>query len=271
MRLGIAVNFPHKSPEEWACKHKESGLGAVVFPCDYRADTAVIDAYVKAAAEHDLVIAEVGCWSNPVSPDTEIRNNAVNFCKHQLELAEYVKARCCVNIAGSASKIWDGGYADNYSQENYEKTVATVQKIIDSVNPSNTCYTLEPMPNMFPDSPETYIQIIKDIDRKGFGVHMDAVNMISSPRRYFNNREFVNRCFELLGDKIVSCHLKDCLLEHKLTVSIVETECGKGGFDIPNYLAAIDKASENMPVIIEHLSDIDEYMQAIAYVRNIYG
>ena len=29
MRLGIAVALPHETPEEWAKKHKDMGLGRV--------------------------------------------------------------------------------------------------------------------------------------------------------------------------------------------------------------------------------------------------
>ena len=42
MNLGIAMTLPHSSPEEWARKHKEMGLSAVVFPLDYKAVTAQI-------------------------------------------------------------------------------------------------------------------------------------------------------------------------------------------------------------------------------------
>ena len=64
MKLGIACNLSHSSPEEWATKHKALGLSAVVFPCLYTDDTKKIDEYVKACKEFDLHIAEVGAWKN---------------------------------------------------------------------------------------------------------------------------------------------------------------------------------------------------------------
>jgi sugar phosphate isomerase/epimerase len=63
------------------------------------ADAETVDAY--AAASADVVIAEIGAWSNPLSPDERTRATALKLCKRRLELADRVRARCCVNIARS--------------------------------------------------------------------------------------------------------------------------------------------------------------------------
>ena len=54
MRLGISYQFAHKTPEEWGKKHREAGLGAVVFPVDWTADVKTINAYSLAAKETTL-------------------------------------------------------------------------------------------------------------------------------------------------------------------------------------------------------------------------
>ena len=161
MNIGIAINLPHSSAEDWACKHKELGLSSVVFPLDYRASVAQIDSYVSAAKYAGLKIAEVGAWSNVLSSDFSKRSENLNFCIKQLELAEYIGASCCVNIAGTEGDVWDGSYASNYSERIYEETILSVQKIIDSVNPKSTRYTLEPMPHMIPDSPSDISTLAK--------------------------------------------------------------------------------------------------------------
>ncbi len=267
MKLGIAMNIPHSTPEEWAKKHSEIGLEAVVFPCGHTEKVSVIDAYKAAADRYNITIAEVGAWCNPMYGEDSEEN--IDNCIKQLELAEYVGANCCVNIAGAMGEVWDGAYAENYSDKTYEKIIDVTQRIIDAVKPKNTFYTLEPMPYIYPDSPECYLKLIKDIDRKGFGVHMDIVNMLNSPKRYFENSSFTAHCFDLLGEHTKSCHIKDCKLENKLTLSITETECGNGGFDIARFIAEADKVSHDMPVIIEHLSEIEKYFEAIKYIRGL--
>ena len=265
MKLGISHTLSHHSPEEWAQKHSALGLKAVVFPCNHTAPQAQIDAYRAAAAAFGLTIAEVGAWSNPLSRNPEERAKARAFCIHQLELAEYVGAACCVNISGTPGEVWDGSYPENYLPGTYEQIVASVQEIIDAVQPQHTCYTLEPMPHMLPDSPEVYLQMVRDIRRTAFGVHLDLVNMLTSPRVYFDNRSLTDRCFALLSPYLRSCHLKDALLEHGLTVSIREVPCGQGGFDLGHYLRAAQ--AHDLPVIIEHLSSEEQYLEAVRTVN----
>ncbi len=269
MRLGISAQFTHSSPEEWGRLHREAGLGAVVFPLDWKADVKAIDAYVQAAKENDLVIAEVGAWSNPMDPDPEKKAANRNHCLRQLELAEYIGAKCCVNITGAAGEIWDGSYKENYSKETFDGIVLYLQDMLDKVKPVRTHYTLETMPHALPDSPESYLEFIKAVNRPGLGVHMDIVNMLTSPRVYYNNRKLIKDTFDLLGPEILSCHVKDAILDHSLTVCIRETECGKGELDLKYYIEQAEKYNPEMPMIIEHLPDISQYLDAIRYVKGL--
>ena len=269
MRLGIAAAFPHSAPEEWAKLHKEAGLGAVVFPVGWTSEVSLIDRYRKAAEAYDLTVAEVGAWCNPFDPDEKKRKANRENCLRSLELAEYVGAACCVNISGADGEVWDGSYPGNYSRKMYEDLVLFLQELLDAVRPVRTKYTLEPMPHMLPDSPVSYRELLRDVDRPGFGVHVDIVNMLISPRVYFDNRRLVRETFELLGPHIRSCHVKDAVLDHSLTVSIRETECGAGGLDLACYIREADRLDPEMPMIIEHLSDFAGYRRAIEYVRGL--
>ena len=42
------------------------------------------------------------------------------------------------------------------------------------------------MPWMIPSNPDEYIRLINDVDRPQFAAHLDVVNMITSPERYFS-------------------------------------------------------------------------------------
>jgi sugar phosphate isomerase/epimerase len=269
MRLGISGNLKHVSAEEWAEKLRDLGCGAVVFPCDHHTEETKIEAYVQACRDYDLVIAEVGAWCSPLHVNSQERAKNLRYCQEQLRLAERIGAKCCVNIAGSCGEIWDGGYAENYSEATYQRIVETVREIIDAVNPARTCYTLEPMPWMVPDGPESYLQLLKDVNRSGFAVHLDIVNMISCPDRYFFNTRFIEKCFHLLGPFIKSCHVKDVRLEHFLTFNLKEVACGQGALDIVRYMQLADAANPDIPFIIEHLNTEEEYIAAVRYIRNL--
>ena len=199
MRLGGPVPGENSDPERWIAALQRLGYRAANCPVDSTQSDERVQAFASAAKAADIVIAEVGAWSNPISPDEETRQAAITKCQEQLALADRIGARCCVNIAGSRGKKWDGPDPENLSEDTFTLIVDTTRAIIDAVKPSRTCYTLETMPWIFPDSADSYLRLIKAIDRKQFAVHLDPVNLINSPQRYFENGAIIRECFEKLG------------------------------------------------------------------------
>ncbi len=67
------------------------------------------------------------------------------------------------------------------SEKSFDETVVTIQGILDRVKPDTTKLVMETESYVLPDSPEIYARLIEAIDRPGFAVHLDPVNIISSP------------------------------------------------------------------------------------------
>lgn len=269
MRLGGPIFGEVSTPESWAAAVAAAGYRAAFCPVAPDADSNTVDAYAEAARKADIVIAEVGAWSNPLSPDPETAALALEKCKASLALADRIGARCCVNIAGSRGKRWDGPDAANLTQETFDMIVAMVRDIIDTVKPTRSFYTLETMPWMYPDSPDAYLRLIRAIDRKFFAVHLDPVNLVSSPQRYLGAGGLIEECFSKLGAHIKSCHAKDILLREKLTVHLDEVRPGQGGLDYAVFLRCLTRLDADMPLMLEHLPNEDEYRAAAAHIRNV--
>lgn len=269
MYLGVSSSLQHNSPEEWAQKHVSLGLKSVVFPLDYLAGEEKIMAYKKAADKAGLLIAEVGVWRNTLAKDISEREKWIDYAINQLKMADKIGANCCVNVVGTPyGPRWDGGYRDNFSSECWTMAVEMIQKIIDSAKPVHTKFSIESMPWMIPSSPDEYLKLIKDVNRSQFGAHLDVVNMITSPDRYFYNDRFLHECFDKLGDKICSCHLKDINLKQEYTFQLEECACGKGTLDINLFIELATKQNPKMPMIIEHLATDQEYIQSVNYIFN---
>ncbi|MCR4755963.1 MAG: sugar phosphate isomerase/epimerase [Lachnospiraceae bacterium] len=267
MRLGTSSPLMHNSPEEWADNQIKLGCSAVVFPVQSDEPEQKVIAYKEAADRAGLVIAEVGIWRNALAADPDERKKNIDYCVDQLRLADYLNARCAVNVAGAFGPIWDGGYKENYSKEAWDATVSMVREIIDRADVKNTYFTLEPMPWMIPSGPQEYIRLIDAVERDRFSVHMDIINMISSAQRYFNPEEFVDECFELLGDKIRSCHIKDVHLDRRYTLRLEECGPGDGEFPLRYYVEKINEADNDMPVILEHLNTDEDYIKYMGYLK----
>ena len=268
MYLGISSSLKHDSPKEWAAKHKDLGLQTVNFPVTCDEDEGTIMAYKKAAEEAGLSIAEVGVWRNTLAADPDERQHWIDYTVRQLRMADAIGAACCVNVVGTPyGPRWDGGYRDNFSRELWTMAVAMIRQVIDTARPQYTKFCIESMPGMIPSSPDEYLRLIEDVDRAEFGTHLDVVNMITSPRRYFFNDEFLCECFEKLHGTIVSCHLKDILLKPEYTFQLQECACGEGTLDINLYAQLATAENPCMPMIIEHLTTDEEYVASVKYVR----
>lgn len=269
MRLGGPIFEPYDDAKSWVQWVKKAGYTAALCPVDAKASSSVIASYKEEAEKNNIIIAEVGVWNNPICTDEQKRKEAIKFCKEQLALSEEIGALCCVNIAGSMGERWDGPHPDNFTEDTFALIVDTVREIIDSVNPKHTFYTLEPMPWIFPDTPESYLKLIKAIDRKSFAVHLDPVNMIINPRLYLNNGAFLKECFRLLGPYIKSCHAKDVIMSDVFVTHISETAPGHGILDYKTYITEINKISPDIPLIIEHLTTPEEYEAAKDYILSV--
>ena len=268
LRLGGPTLEKFDSPDAWVNIVKKLGYSAAYCPVGAGEKDDVVNAYARAAKKADIIIAEVGAWSNPISPDEKTRRQALTKCRRQLTLADRIGANCCVNISGSRGERWDGPSPINLTEETFDIIVETTRAIIDDVKPTRTYFTLETMPWAYPDSPDSYLRLLKAIDRRRFAVHLDPVNLICSPQRYFKNGQLIRECFKKLGPYIKSCHAKDILMSTKLTTHLDEVRPGLGALDYAAFLRELSKFPST-PLMLEHLPNAEEYRLAAAHVRSV--
>jgi len=269
MRLGAPV-FGFNTADEWIKAHERKGYKAAYWPLRDDAPEARVSEFVRATADNDIVIAEVGIWNNMLDPDPAKRSENFDKAVKRLETAERVGARCCVNISGSRSPLWDGPDMRNLTEETYWMVVEDTRRLIDAVDPKNTRYTLEPMPWMFPHDEQDVLRLIKDIDRPAFAAHVDMVNLVNSYDKYIATGAMTDRFFGALKPHIRSVHLKDTrIIPDRLTLHIDEALPGEGEFDYPALLRNCAALDEDLPMMIEHLRGEEEYDRAAANIRRI--
>ena len=268
VRLGGPVPGKFDDPVQWVKAVKSLRYGAAVCPVQPGAPSELITSFRDEARKNNILISEVGVWNNMFDLDKNSRDAAIKKNVVSLQLADEIGACCCVNISGAKGEIWDGPYPGNYTKETFDQIVENVRYIIGQVKPKYTFYSLEPMPYMLPDSPDSYLELIRAIDRDRFAVHLDPVNMISSPQRYFDNAAFLSECFTKLGPYIKSVHAKDITIIPELTVHLEERRPGMGSLDYAVFLREMSRL-EDIPMMMEHLDKQEDYLLAAQYIRNI--
>lgn len=270
LRLGAPVFERPDDPEELALVHRKLGYRAAYCPKVSLDDKDRIRAVRDGFAKHDVVIAEVGRWCNLLEADEEDRKANMAKVIDGLALAEEIGARCCVDIAGSRNAdVWYGPHPDNLSDDFFDEVVENARKIIDAVKPKTAKFGYEMMGWALPDSADSYLAMIKAVDRDGFAVHLDPCNLINSPTRYYRNTALLNECFDKLGPWIVSCHAKDITWDVEMQVHFREVVLGEGDLDYRTYLKRLAGLPADVPLMIEHMKGAEEYDRSRQYVFQV--
>ena len=270
IRLGAPVFKAPADPEELALAHAKLGYRAAYCPGVELKDTARIRAIEASFKRQDIAIAEVGRWVNLMEADSEKRRQNFEKVIDGLALADEIGAACCVDIAGSFNpQSWFGPHPDNLTRKHFDAAVENARKIIDAVKPRRAAFCYEMMGWMFPDSPDSYLKMIKAVDRKAFKVHLDPCNLINSPARFYRNTDLLNECFDKLGKWIVSCHAKDLTWDIEMNVHFREVIPGTGSLDYATFLRRLARLPSNPPLMLEHLKTAEEYDQGVAYIRGV--
>jgi sugar phosphate isomerase/epimerase len=269
MRLGGYFDETYRSPDEWVAILRDKRYTAAYAPFRvppggrFPGDADVL-AYRQAAEQAGILIAEVGAWGrNYVSEDERERQQAVEESIRLLELADRLGARCLVNSAG-----WRRNPAENFSAAVFERIVETAQAILDAARPTRASFTLELVPDIFPHSCDSYLELLRAVDRPGFGVHFDLANIAVTPYLCHHSAALIQECVEKLGPRIKSCHAKDVTVAKGMVVHIDETRPGLGCLDYPALIRALDRLDPDMPLMMEHLPSNREYQLAAEYIRS---
>ena len=249
-------------PYAFARAHRAFGYGAAYVPEVGIGDTQRLLDIEKAFAAEDVMLAEIGIWRNLITPDDKVRKAHLEFAAEKLAVADAVGARCAVSYIGSYVAGTDyAPAAENLGPDAFDASVETVRQLLDTVQPKRAKFALEMMQYALPDSVDCYLDLIKAVDRPAFAAHFDPVNLIMTPRVYWNSGGLIRECFEKLGQWVVSCHAKDILLHHQAALHFDEVMIGEGQLDYRTYLTELDKLPRDVPLLLEHLEG-EEYATA---------
>jgi sugar phosphate isomerase/epimerase len=120
-----------------------------------------------------------------------------------------------------------------------------------------------------PDSPDSYVKLIKAVERDAFAVHLDPCNLVNSPGRFYRNAELIHECFDKLGPWVVSCHAKDLTWDVEMNVHFREVRPGTGSIDYEAYMHRLAGLPHSPPLMLEHLPNAEEYNKARLHILEL--
>lgn len=267
IRLGGPILERIEDPAELAAAHVAAGYRAALVPYGWSEEEDLVRAARRAFENADVLFAEVGAWCNLLAPDDATRAKNLEYVCRRLSLADVLGACCCLDYLGTLDPDSDfGPHPQNLSPETFDLAVEVIRRVVDTVRPRRAKFALEMMQWLIPDSVACYKRLVAAVDRPAFGVHVDPVNLVLTPRQYFDTGALIREVFAELGPHIVSCHAKDITLRNRLALHLDEVPPGQGAMDYRTYLQEIGRLGRDVPLMLEHLETHEEYLAARAYV-----
>ena len=256
--------------EELARQHVAKGFRAGYAPHIDVDDTAKVHEARRAFEEHGVVIAEVQCWNNLLDCDDSVRKDNRSATVRAVALADELAAVCALNTVGSfAPESLNHHNPRNFGIEAFDAAVETARHVIDEARPTRTKFAFEVLAMHVTDDPEVMERLVAAVDRPAFGVHVDLVNWISSPRKYWFNADLIRDTVKRLGPYIVAAHAKDISMQDNCdTVRLTEVQPGQGQIDYGAYLRALDGLGHRVTLLMEHLNSESEYDAAAEHIRD---
>ena len=215
-----------------------------------------------------LAVGQVvgGYGAGLVSSDENERAAAIKFVKRTCNLCGKLDAANTYFRPGSLNP---GGawlpHPDNRSDEVFDRLVDSAKQICRVAQNEGVKLAVEAAAVSPLYSAKRTREFFDAVGSRAFGFNMDPVNYIGGLGDAYDSRAMMDEWFEQLGHVTIGAHAKDFRLVEGLLPHIEEAPLGRGMLDQQHFLAAMQKASPDAHVLIEHLSDDDVPAAADAF------
>ena len=253
-----------------AREHRDRGLGAAYCPVVSIDDGDRLRDIRDAFSAEGVLIAEVGGWRNMLHPDPAEAKRERQRMADYLAIADEVGALCAITCIGSPGGPGQGSHdAFNFTPGAFDAAVENARWLIDTVKPKRARFVYEIYPFSVADSPQNIRRLLDAVDRPEFAAHMDLVNLINTPRLYYENAAVARESVRLFGDRIVSAHAKDLAMQEDVSVIMHEVRPGCGNIDYATYLRVLHDLPQVVPLMLEHLHTQKDYDLGVDHIRQV--
>lgn len=223
---------------------------------------------VAACKKYDIVIYEVGGYTNLITPDSARLQKNLAALAHCIEVAESVNCMMVGTVAGSRAPGLIEIHPDNWTLDTWKVLVKSIRQVLKDTEGMKAVIGMEAQVTSPIDGPIAHRRLIDDVGSDRLKVNYDPVNMMCL-ERYYHTTELLHESFELLGEDIIGCHAKDTFIwPDRQTVHVQEVCPGKGVLDYETYLVLMSHLKWPRALEPEHIED-SEYPEAKAYIEKI--
>ncbi len=229
-------------------------------------DTLVAD--LKAAMKkYDVRFIDMHSIANMIHPDTTEREKMHRWVIAQMETAERVGCPVITGHVGSRAPGAVHPHPENWTMETWNMSVQAIKRLIRDSAGMDIIFSIEPNDMVQVNNPWACRRFIDDVASERVKICLDPANMTNQAFHY-RMSEYIEACYDLIGEDIYICHAKDIKIENKLHPSFVEVPLGQGAMDYEMHLVGMSRLKHTRVLLIEHMK-MEEYAEARRYINGL--
>jgi sugar phosphate isomerase/epimerase len=192
-----------------------------------------------------------GFWQNLVNPDETQRAQAVRVLRGAIQLAGWMGCRGIDTGPGSMNPRgpWFP-HPYNWTPPARAQLIKSLKECAPVAEASGVYLSMEGHQLVTLESAEVTAAILDAVNSPWVTCDYDSANWLTL-KEAFDPTPAINRHFDVLGKRIVSCHAKDVWLEDKLSIHIQDGCPGKGNLDFRTVITRMEALSPEYPVLPE--------------------
>lgn len=273
--LGVrAHDFPEKNIEALAAHIEEKGYSCIQLALakalpDIHSGlgsiTPGLAKYIKETlSQHNLSIAVLGCYINPIHPHEGVRRQSLERFKEHIRFARDFGCSIVGTETGSMNEDFSY-HPDTHSEVGFNLLLKSVAELVEEAEKFGVFVGIEGVTSHTVSTPKKMKRVLDTIASNNLQVIFDPVNLLSI-ENYKKQDDIIKESFELFGDKIIIIHAKDFIIEDGKMKTV---ETGKGMLNYELLFKFLKERKPYIEILFEDskAENADEIRQ---FVYNMY-
>ncbi|MCL6589937.1 MAG: sugar phosphate isomerase/epimerase [Firmicutes bacterium] len=213
---------------------------------------------------HNIQIAVLGCYINPVHPDLEFRRQSLNRFKEHLRYARDFGCSIVGTETGSLNADFSF-HPENQGPKAFQLLIESLSELVEEAEKFGVLVGIEGVTTYTIPNPQTMKRVLDTINSNNLQVIFDPVNLLDASN-YQNQDQIMKASFELFGDRITIIHTKDFALENGKKRSAIP---GQGLFHFEYLLGWLKKNKPYINILLED-GKPETFAESVRYIEDVY-
>lgn len=218
----------------------------------------------QAFLKHNVQIAVLGCYINPIHPDRATRRTLLTLFKEHLRYARDFGCGLVALETGSVNADYSP-HPDNRGDDAFRQLLESIGELVAEAEKFGVLVGIEGVTWHTVSTPAKMRTVLDTIQSNNLQVVFDPVNLLSIDNCREPDR-VIKESFELFGDRIAIIHAKDFVVKNGEFKTV---PAGKGSLDYRYLLKTLKTKKPSINVLLEEAGEdvVDDCMK---HLRNVY-